>query len=90
MLHVGGHLDIVEHLVSLGADVNKVRNDGYTPLRAAAWNGQLDTVKYLISELGTVIDKQDNNGNTALHQAAVNGKAHVVDFLLQDTSQVIL
>ena len=57
-----GYLDIVEHLVSLGADVNKVKNDGATPLsRVAAWHGQLDTVKYLISE-GAVIDKQLTNG----------------------------
>ena len=56
----GGHLDIVEHLVSLGADVNKVKNDGkHSSSRVAAANGQLDTVKYLISE-GAVIDKQDN------------------------------
>ena len=38
------------HLVLLGADVNKVKNDGMTPLHDAAVNGQLDTVKYLISE----------------------------------------
>ena len=55
----------------------------------AAANGQLDTVKYLISE-GAVIDKQNKDGE---HSIALgfrgSGHAHVVDFLLQDTSQVI-
>ena len=74
----------MEHLVSLGADVNKVKNDGGTPLRVAAWNGQLDTVKYLISE-GAVVDKQDNNSNTALHDAAKMAMLmHFVDFLLKN------
>ena len=47
---INGHNDIVEFLLSQGADIDVRLNDGETPLMAAVWNGQVETVALLISK----------------------------------------
>lgn len=44
-----GHLDVVCLLVSQGAEVSCKDKRGYTPLHAAASNGQITVVKHLIN-----------------------------------------
>ena len=51
-----GHLDVVRHLVEVGADKDKARDDGATPLYIAAENGHLDVVRHLV-EVGADKDK---------------------------------
>ena len=43
-----GHADIVEALLDAGADVNAADVTGWTPLHAAAYNGNLQIVKLLL------------------------------------------
>ena len=43
-----GHLDVVEHLVEAGANVNVGEAYGFAPLHEAAENGHLDVVKLLV------------------------------------------
>jgi ankyrin repeat protein len=47
---INGHDEIVEFLLSQGADIDVRLNDGETPLMAAVWNGQVGTVALLISK----------------------------------------
>lgn len=44
-----GHLDVVCLLVEQGAEVSCKDKRGYTPLHAAASNGQIAVVKHLLS-----------------------------------------
>ena len=57
-----------EALIGLGADPDIARNDGTTPLMAAASNGHTDAVKALVAA-GADLDACDRNGRTALHHA---------------------
>jgi ankyrin repeat protein len=44
------HLEVVKRLVELGADLNTKRNDGWSPLYTAAYNGDYETVYFLCSK----------------------------------------
>ena len=59
--------DVLEYLVSLGADVNARTRDGETPLFQAVdyWNDP--AVKYLISQ-GADVNAKDDFGRTMLHK----------------------
>ena len=65
-----GHEAVVKALIEAGADVNKARDDGWTPLYTAASNGHEAVVKALI-EAGADVNKADNDGKTPLYMAAV-------------------
>ena len=45
---MNGHLDVVRHLVEVGADKDLALNNGATPLFIAAENGHLDVVRHLV------------------------------------------
>ena len=51
-----GHLDVVRHLVEVGADKDRAENEGATPLYVAAQNGHLDVVRHLV-EVGADKDQ---------------------------------
>uniref|UniRef100_A0A671NGT5 Serine/threonine-protein phosphatase 6 regulatory ankyrin repeat subunit B-like n=1 Tax=Sinocyclocheilus anshuiensis TaxID=1608454 RepID=A0A671NGT5_9TELE len=76
-----GHLDVVCLLVSQGAEISCKDKRGYTPLHAAASNGQIAVVKRLLS-LAVEIDEANAFGNTALHVACFNGQDAVVSELI--------
>ena len=56
------------------ADAND--NDGWTPLHLAAENGQLTTVRLLLSK-GAKINKQNRYGRTPLHWACSSNQVHL-------------
>ena len=58
-----GHLQVVEYLISKGADIEATNEDGWTPLHYALWYGQSDIENYLVSK-GANQKARDNNGNT--------------------------
>ncbi|KAL4779383.1 hypothetical protein BJX76DRAFT_340953 [Aspergillus varians] len=66
-------------LLLRGADVNTAAVD--TPLIAAAKNGNLEMVQFLV-ENGANIDATDDNGSTALMLAVSQGAEAVVRFLI--------
>jgi len=55
----------VKFLVEHGADVNAVGQFGWTPLHAAAYQGQNDMIEFLVKN-GAKIDQKDAFGQTAL------------------------
>ncbi len=75
-----GHLDIVEKLISKGADINKT---GWTPLHYAASTGQLAIITLLL-ENSAYIDAESPNGTTPLMMAAMYGNQASVKLLLQE------
>nr|CAH8829753.1 unnamed protein product [Trichobilharzia regenti] len=61
--------------------INIASYDGQTPLRAAAFNGNQDMVKLLLS-YGADPDHQDAYGRTTLYMLALEGQLDMADLLL--------
>ena len=58
-----GDLEIVKQLVSSGADVNAVANQGHFPLYCAAGHGHVETTRYLVEE-GADLETKLSDGKT--------------------------
>lgn len=76
----GKREDLVEILVSQGADVNAVQEGGWTPLHEAADRGHLELVQILI-EHGAFINPRKDDGETPRAIAARKGHKDVADYL---------
>lgn len=76
-----GMMEIVELLVSHGAEVDAGDNENTTPLGVAAVGGHLNVIEFLISK-GADPLAVDDNGHTALHWAAFNNHVDVAGILL--------
>lgn len=69
-----GHLETVQHLLTIGADVHSTTNDGWTPLHSAArWNKA--AIVSLLVQNGAHINALTNGNQTPLHLASCNGVA---------------
>ena len=62
-----GHQDIVEMLVTKGANINAVTSEGRSALLYAASKGREKIVEYLLSK-GADPNKADKLGATPLHR----------------------
>ncbi|XP_058824027.1 uncharacterized protein LOC131684839 [Topomyia yanbarensis] len=82
-----GHIEIVNALLTKGANVDATRNDSWTPLHFAVLNGHTEVVKTLLTR-GVPIDVTTNGGFTSLHVAAQNGLTEVVNTLLTKGAKV--
>lgn len=85
----GGHLAVVDALVSAGADVNAVDRDGTPPLHSAAYRGHEATLRFLLA-YGAQPDARDNRGNTALVYALYASRRANVARLLEAGADVNL
>ena len=74
-----GLFDIVRFLVSHGADINRQRDDGYTPLIQSVISGGLCT-KWLV-ENGADVALKDVEGRTALDHALLWGRQSCIAYL---------
>lgn len=89
MACIKGHLDLVQQLIKLGADVNR---EGWAPLHYAASADTphtLEIVKLLLEE-SAYIDAASPNGTTPLMLAAQYSSEAVVKFLLEEGADVTL
>lgn len=78
-----GHDQIVEELISCGANVNCRDTEGYTPLHFACQNNLLSTVKILLTIAGANIQlRNSSTGWVALHEASSRGHKDIVSLLL--------
>ena len=77
-----GHLDIVEHLIANGADVNKRTLKGATPLYTSAYNGDTAVVDTLL-RAGALPHLEKDDGWTAMRAAEHQGHARIVQLLEQ-------
>ncbi|XP_011408170.2 PREDICTED: ankyrin repeat domain-containing protein 50-like, partial [Amphimedon queenslandica] len=85
-LHVavrGGYHDVVQILLSAGADVNLIDTDGDTALIEAAREGNCDVVELLLKK-GADPSHSNNYGETALVAAASREYSNIVQLLSEE------
>jgi ankyrin len=80
-------LEVVQLLVQQGANKDKVKNSGVSPLSMAAEQGHLEITQYLVQQ-GADKDKARNHGVTPLYMAAQNGHYDVVRYLCEQYADV--
>ena len=83
-----GHLEMVDLLISKGANINYATILG-TALIGAAGGGHKEVVKILLHR-GAGVNFSNNSGQTALHLAASSGHTEVVTILLNACTKVFL
>ena len=79
---VGGHVAVVEALLSWGAAVDQQDHGGVTPLHAACQEGHLPCVLALL-KAGASTTLPGPGGTVAIHIAAYHNKVEVVRALLE-------
>ena len=83
-----GFLTLVQELVEKHhINVNTRDENGFTPLLAAAKQGQILIVQYLL-EKGAHVNARDNNGMTALMWAIWNGHTDIAQLLMNHKTNV--
>ncbi|XP_028399884.1 fibronectin type 3 and ankyrin repeat domains protein 1-like [Dendronephthya gigantea] len=82
-----GSLEIVEKLLSYGADGRFQNSSGKDSLMLACFAGQLQVAKMLVQH-GATLENQDHSGSTALHWAVDGGNIEVVRWLINKGCQV--
>jgi ankyrin repeat protein len=76
------HLDIIDLVLSAGADVNSRDKEHRTPLHVAVWSGG-GRVAEILLEHGADVNVTDRSGDTPLHMAAKKLNAEACKLLLQ-------
>lgn len=78
---IQGKVDDLKALAGRGEDMHKPSSNGSTPALAAAQNGHMNTLKYLVSEHEADIFKTNDRGQTPLIMAIFGKHGTVVDYL---------
>lgn len=80
----GNQPEMINHLLSLGANINATNNRRHTALQFAVKEGVLGCVRQLTKHQNTLDPNvQDDIGNTALHVAIANANVEIFDELFQ-------
>lgn len=82
-----GHLELVQSLLEVGADVNKRNGDHSTPLFYASEGGRFEVAEFLI-KYGADVNSLDWTGWTPLLAASRRGHSAVVHLLLDHGADV--
>lgn len=77
----GGHLEMVQRLISMGADVNAKDKNGDCPLERAAKVGHYEICDVLLRS-GADVRSVDNSGTDILYRAAISGHAEIATLLI--------
>ncbi|XP_046562244.1 ankyrin repeat domain-containing protein 50-like [Haliotis rubra] len=85
---VGGHREVVELLVSTGANVSLVDRFGINILHSACLGGDVEVVKYVLSQNMVDINGRVRCGRTAVMLAAANGHKDVVEMFVDKGATV--
>ncbi|XP_046558390.1 putative ankyrin repeat protein RF_0381 [Haliotis rubra] len=78
----GESIEMVKYILSMeGMDVNSRGTDGLTALSSAAWRGNVDMLKFLVS-VGADVTTVDDIGENILHSACEGGNVDMVKYIL--------
>jgi ankyrin repeat protein len=78
---IEGNIEIVEYLVSQGADINIKDGSGETPLQIAIHEGKLELIKFFLSKKADV-NMKDYFNETSLHEAVNKGEIEIVKLIV--------
>lgn len=84
-LHIAsakGYNDIVEYLLSKGANIHSVNKRLASPLHSAVFKGRIETVKLLLDK-GASIEAREDEGDTPIAWASYTGFAKIVEHLIE-------
>ena len=87
ILSARGDIDAVRVLLDIGADVNRVDENGVSALQAASANGHREIVRLLL-DAGADINHVNRDGISALQIASVYGHREIVRLLLDNGADV--
>ncbi|XP_067660340.1 putative ankyrin repeat protein RF_0381 [Haliotis asinina] len=85
-----GHLEVVQLLVTKGANVNLIDKFANNILHLACLGGDVDVVKYILSQDMAYIDGRAQRGRTPMMLAAENGHKEVVELLVGEGADMSL
>ena len=80
-------MNVVELLLSKGANINDKGNDGMSSIIAASKEGHVSVVELLLSK-GANINDKDNTGTSSIIWASYQGHVNVVELLLSRGSNL--
>ncbi len=81
-----GKLEIINHLINLGADINSINSNLDTPLILAAKNGHFFIVKLLVDKKAK-IDLQNKINEDAIISAFKAGNLEIAKYLLSEIKE---
>ena len=79
-----GYFDVIQYLVSRGADIHSTDREKVTVLMKAIDCGKLEIVKYFVSK-GVNINATDENDETALMKSVELGHFDIVKYLISES-----
>nr|CAD7463128.1 unnamed protein product [Timema tahoe] len=83
-----GHLNVIEHLLKISANINACNKYGQTPLHIAAKKNNVKVLQFLIQE-GALVNVHDKTfGWTPLNYAIQEGYLDIVEHLLNAGSEL--
>lgn len=87
-----GHVQMVNLLISKGANVNSAKNpsDGWAPLHCAARAGDVEMARLLVSKGADVNKIEDTKLQTPLHVAVHYDERDVASFLLANGADIYI
>ncbi|XP_071108945.1 ankyrin repeat domain-containing protein 50-like [Haliotis cracherodii] len=85
-----GHVDVLQFLVCMGANVSQVDDDGDNILHYASFRGHAEIVKYILSQDMVNINSRGKYGRTPLMRSAYHGYRKVFDLLVSKGGQIPL
>ncbi|XP_067682911.1 ankyrin repeat domain-containing protein 50-like [Haliotis asinina] len=83
-----GHTDVFDYLVSIGANVSLVDNDGDNLLHFASMGGHANMVEHILSQDLVNINSKGKHGRTPLMRAAYYGNTKMLDLLVRKGSRI--
>ncbi|XP_046341394.2 ankyrin-1-like [Haliotis rufescens] len=87
---VNRHKEVVELLVNEGADLSRVSHNGENILYCACWGGDVEVVKYVLSQGIVAINSKRRKKRTPMMAAALRGHKEVVELLVSEGADVSL
>ncbi|CAG8419034.1 unnamed protein product [Penicillium salamii] len=85
---INGHLDVVNFLISRGADVTAKDGDGFSSLHLATYEGELSIAQRLLAENPELLEDRDCNGDTSFAIAASLGFLPLVEFFMTQKADI--
>ena len=83
-----GDLQIVEYLISKGADLYAKDNDENIVIHYSSIGGHLPIVQYLIEKQNVDINIKGWNGKTPLHLACLEGHHNIAEYLISKGANI--